>query len=216
MRHLPLHILGLLAITAGAVHAQPADPPVTYALPFASEGNVVELALGGDASDAAEVVVAQAPTWLAFRTPRADAVAVDASEPIAALTFDVAPDAPVGEPAEISLDVRSASGVVLATHSIRLEVEAPAELSVGLPRPNPSRSVSLLDIVVPGDATVRAFAYDVLGREVAVLADAPLAAGAHTLRLDTGALATGTYVVRVTSEASRERSVEVRRLTVVR
>ena len=39
--------------------------------------------------------------------------------------------------------------------------------------------------------------YDLLGREVAVLADGQLAEGRHEVHLDAGALASGTYVYRL-------------------
>jgi hypothetical protein len=54
--------------------------------------------------------------------------------------------------------------------------------------------------------------YDVLGREVAVLHDGPLAAGAHRLALDASRLPPGVYVVRaVGAGLGLRRSVTVAR-----
>ena len=60
--------------------------------------------------------------------------------------------------------------------------------------------------------TVRVVVYDVLGRQVAVLADGERSAGTHDVALDAGLLAPGVYVVRLTAG---EASV-VRRVTVAR
>jgi hypothetical protein len=54
--------------------------------------------------------------------------------------------------------------------------------------------------------------YDVLGREVAVLADGRYGAGRHALTLDAAALPVGVYVVRAQAgEASATRRVTVAR-----
>ena len=77
--------------------------------------------------------------------------------------------------------------------------------------PNPSRGAARVSFALaePGIARVRVV--DVLGREVAVLADGERAAGRHTVALPRR-LASGVYVVTV--EASGERAA--RTLTVVR
>jgi hypothetical protein len=51
---------------------------------------------------------------------------------------------------------------------------------------------------------VRVAAYDVLGREVAVLADRVLAPGEHTLTLAGARLPAGVYVVRFEADAATE------------
>jgi hypothetical protein len=51
-------------------------------------------------------------------------------------------------------------------------------------------------------ADVRIDAFDVLGRQVAVLHDGPLAAGHHAFRLATAALPSGVYLLRLSGDAS--------------
>ena len=78
--------------------------------------------------------------------------------------------------------------------------------------PNPAREASRLTLALPAAGHVRAEAFDLLGRRVQVLHDAPAPAGALTLRLDAGALAPGVYVVRAaTAAGSVTRKVTVAR-----
>ena len=62
---------------------------------------------------------------------------------------------------------------------------------------NPIRGGARVAFSVPEAGAARVALYDVLGREVAVLADGPVAAGAQTARLDAAALAPGVYVLRL-------------------
>ncbi len=63
--------------------------------------------------------------------------------------------------------------------------------------PNPFSSQTTLRYTVETPSAVRLAVYDVLGREVAVLVDGTLEAGAHTATLDASRLAPGAYVYRL-------------------
>ena len=182
-------------------------------LPFASGGHTLEVALGGDASGPLVVAVAQAPPWLVFdQTEAISETAEDQTEPIARLSFSVAHEAPVGAPAEVSLVVRNAAGSIVGSRTVRVEVAAPAVLTVERPRPNPSRGNTVIPYAVPEAGRVRMAVVDLLGREVLVLVDADEAAGGHEARVPSHRLASGVYVVRVVT-GGEARAV---RLTVVR
>ncbi len=90
--------------------------------------------------------------------------------------------------------------------------------AVGAVAPNPARGAARLPLTLDADATVEAAVYDALGRRVAVVSDGPLAAGAHAIPLEAGALAPGVYVVRVVARPAGGGAarVGVRRLTVAR
>jgi hypothetical protein len=221
-------LLALLAVSAaaqtGVGEPEAAPMPAAHAVPFGSAGNAVELELdGAGALAGAEVAVASAPAWLRFQagTARAEAAggpaggAAGGAAPVARLAFDVERSAPVGTPAEVVFEVR-AEGAVVARHAVRLEVGAPAALALGAPRPNPARAGAVVPYEVPVAGPVRLAAYDVLGREVAVLADGERGPGAHEARLDAGALAAGVYVVRLVGEGADGPAAAVGRLTVVR
>jgi hypothetical protein len=78
------------------------------------------------------------------------------------------------------------------------------------PRPNPAAGRAVVPFLLADGGPVRLAVYDVLGREVAVLHDGPMAAGPHHVALDTAALPTGTYLVRLTTpEGARTRTLTV-------
>jgi len=88
---------------------------------------------------------------------------------------------------------------------------APRAFRVGDPFPNPAASGATLPLRLDRAEHVRATVYDLLGRPVAVVHDAPLAAGTeHRIAVD--GLPSGRYVVVVRGESFAER----RALTVMR
>src|SRR5690606_23167722 len=72
--------------------------------------------------------------------------------------------------------------------------------------PNPFNPQTRFTLRVAEAQDVRVALYDVRGRQVAVLHDGPLAAGAaHPFEVDGRALPSGTYVVAVEGERFRDR-----------
>lgn len=202
--------LATLAFFLAAPPALGQTAPTTHEIPFpseTSETHALDLALGGTA-EALSVRVASAPAWLRFETPEARAEAKTA-EPVARLAFSVDPGAPVGEAAAVELVVTDASGAERARHTVAVEVAAP-ELSLAAPVPNPSRGGATVAFTVPAAGPVRLALVDMLGREVAVLAEGERAAGAHTMTVPR--VASGVYVVRLAAGGA----VRAERLTVVR
>ncbi|HEX8297703.1 MAG TPA: T9SS type A sorting domain-containing protein, partial [Rubricoccaceae bacterium] len=92
------------------------------------------------------------------------------------------------------------------------EGAAVTDYSLAAPSPNPTAGAAVVSYDVPEASTVRVAVYDLLGRQVAVLAQGEVAAGRHTARLEAGALAPGVYVVRMDAGTFSA----VRRVTVVR
>lgn len=85
-------------------------------------------------------------------------------------------------------------------------------VSIGTPQPNPVADAAKVPFTLEASVAVRASVYDLLGREVAELADRAYAAGDHELSLDAAELPAGTYVVRL--EAGAESVTQM--VTVVR
>ena len=73
----------------------------------------------------------------------------------------------------------------------------PARPRLAVAGRNPFTGEARLALTLPSAATVRAEAFDALGRRVAVLWDGPAPAGTTALRLDGSGLASGAYLVRV-------------------
>ena len=78
--------------------------------------------------------------------------------------------------------------------------------------PNPFAGRTALRFDLPEAADVRVVVYDLLGRAVAVLADGSMAAGRHTVPFDARGLPSGTYLVRMETDAF----VATRRVTLAR
>lgn len=77
------------------------------------------------------------------------------------------------------------------------ERSSPDKFALGVPYPNPVSSTATLPLALPERAHVRATVYDVLGRQIEVLANRSFAEGRPELRFSTEALAGGLYVVHV-------------------
>ena len=92
------------------------------------------------------------------------------------------------------------------------QATAAEAFTLGGPYPNPSRGNIVIPLVLPTRSEVRDVVYDVLGREVAVLHDGPLAAGVHELSFEGSTMAPGLYVVRAAAGAR----VATRRITMLR
>ncbi|MEO0556735.1 MAG: T9SS type A sorting domain-containing protein [Bacteroidota bacterium] len=78
--------------------------------------------------------------------------------------------------------------------------------------PNPVTDAATIRFRVPRAQTVSVDVLDVLGRHVTALLEERTTAGAHTLTWDADGLASGVYLVRLSTEAS----MAVQRMTVVR
>ncbi|MEP0546273.1 MAG: T9SS type A sorting domain-containing protein [Rhodothermales bacterium] len=71
-------------------------------------------------------------------------------------------------------------------------------VELGAAYPNPSSGAVTVPLVLSEVAEVSVVVYDVLGRQVAVLADGRVEAGRHAFALDGGTLPAGLYIVRAT------------------
>ena len=101
--------------------------------------------------------------------------------------------------------------VVVEAQAVGTEDGAEAVLALGV-SPNPVSTGGVVRVSLPEAGAVRVVVYDVLGRQVAVLADGERSAGTHDVVLDAGHLAPGVYVVRLTAGEA----TVVRRVTVAR
>jgi len=62
--------------------------------------------------------------------------------------------------------------------------------------PNPFNPKATVPFALPEAARVRLEVFDLMGRRVAVLADAPFEAGRHAAVFEAGGVASGLYLVR--------------------
>ena len=90
--------------------------------------------------------------------------------------------------------------------------ETPTVLALEAPRPNPVRGISTVPFSLAEAGPTRLSVFDLLGREVAVLAQGERAVGVHTATLNASRLSPGVYVVRLAAGGQ----ALVRRVVVVR
>lgn len=196
-----------------------AQPDVVHHVPFAAGGNTLALTVVNTAEEhatAATVTLADAPAWLAV-TP--DEVKFDSlaagEEALASFSFDVAPEAPVGEAAAVRFTITTADGQAVEK-SVWLEVSAPAVFRVDGAYPNPARAQTTFAYELPRAAEVRLAVYDVLGRRVAEVVREEQGAGRHEVPWSADGLASGLYVWRLAVEDAAGRQVAQHKLTLVR
>ena len=103
------------------------------------------------------------------------------------------------------------SRLLLRVASAADGAEAPAGVRVSA-EPNPLSASSRVTLALDAAATASVRVVDALGRTVAVLADGPLAAGAHAFALDASGLPAGVYAVVATVGGTQR----VTRVTIVR
>ena len=124
------------------------------------------------------------------------------------------------------LDSRTSGGlVVVGTHgygvfsgtvplplAVQEHPAVPATISLHQNYPNPFNPTTTIAYDLPSDARVVLKVYDVAGREVRTLVDAPSEAGSHAVSFDASDLSSGVYLYRLTAGSF----TVTRKLTVLR
>ena len=153
------------------------------------------------------------PRWVRV-TPRAGSVAPGGSAEVSvtlsaagvasgayAATLLVRTNDPSAPSVTLPLSLTVGSGATAGGTSAELGGAvaglAAAELSLSAPSPNPTRGSARVAFSLAEAGAARLSVVDALGREVAVLADGELSAGAHEATFDTARLPAGVYVVRL-------------------
>jgi hypothetical protein len=145
--------------------------------------------------------------------------------------------APPGFEVTVTTDANGTAGVIFKVgnrageYFVRASTAglAPVEFTViGLPTtyvlyqnyPNPFNPTTNILFDVPVDSEVRLVVYDMLGREVAVLAEGTYAVGLHTVEWDTArlGLASGVYVYQLQARglADGNQYIRTRKLTIMK
>jgi len=79
----------------------------------------------------------------------------------------------------------------------------PHEISLSQNYPNPFNPSTSIQFQLPENQRVKLFVYDMLGRNVAVLADGMRSAGSHEVRWDASGFSSGIYIYSLQSESRR-------------
>ena len=90
----------------------------------------------------------------------------------------------------------------VSTGVVPADGTTPEGFVLGQNYPNPFNPATTITFTLPDAMAARLVLYDLLGREVRVLLDRPLAAGTHALAFDAPALPSGLYIYRLETAAA--------------
>ncbi len=200
-------VLILSAFLAGSVVAQTADNASgqRWQIAFGSEGNTVSLSVENNSSIDAKnvsVIFTNLPSWLEFKSNTVLLKSIQAkSTGDAEFTFSVDNKAPVGKDTTLSAVISSSDGQ-LWTKDITVSVGAPKDYKLYNNFPNPFNPSTKIAFELPKTSHVMLTIYDVLGREVAQIADRSYNAGYNEvtwngLNRDGEQVASGVYFYRI-------------------
>ncbi len=200
-----------------AVESLPAPTDAAVSVPL----HVASVGAGSDLVLSWPLLEALPETWAATLTDTQTGTTVDLRTATAyAFTVVAAPAGDADAMPEAVALTASAFGPAPARFVVTIgprgatagEDGAAAVFALAAPAPNPARGQASLAFSLAEAGPARLSVVDLLGREVAVLAEGEQAAGRHTAAFDVSGLAPGVYVVRLSAGAQ----TAARRVVVVR
>ena len=198
-----------LAFTAICICVYSATAQQVHRVPFESRDNVVELAVRHTSSISAQrvsVEVLQAPAWLTFSSSvfELDDLGPQEMQPVE-FAFSVDNTAPVDQRQTVTFVVSSSSGEQWRKE-ISIAVDPPREYRLFDTYPNPFNPSTTVEFELPEHSYVTLRAYDLLGREVALIVEGELAPGHHRRTWNAAGLASGVYVIVLHAEIAGSRN----------
>jgi len=182
-----------------------------YKIPFASQGNTIELTVANTSSVPASrvsVEVTGASSWLSFtqKTVALDQLNTKQEKP-ATFSFSVDKLAPVGREESLVFTIKSQSGETW-TKEIKIQVAPPEKFELFQNYPNPFNPTTTICYQLTNDSKVTLKIYNVLGQEVRTLVDEQEQAGYHQEVFDATRIASGMYIYRIvyTNDAGKQAS----------
>jgi hypothetical protein len=171
----------------------------SYSIPFASKGNTIDLTVANTSKIAAQgvsVSVSNAPSWVKFDSTHQTIKSLAASaEQSATFSFAVDKSAPVGKSQTLAFSI-TANGQTW-TKNIAIKVAAPQTFTLYQNFPNPFNPTTVISYELSKDSRVHLKIYDMLGREVMMLADEQQPAGYYQKTFNASRLASGVYFYRL-------------------
>jgi hypothetical protein len=171
----------------------------TYTIPFASKGNTIDLTVANTSKIAAQsvsVAVSNVPGWVKFDSTQQIIKSLPGSaEQVATFSFAVDKTAPVGKGQTLTFSI-IANGQSW-TKNIMIKVAAPQSYELYQNYPNPFNPTTIISYELSKDSHVSLKIYDILGREVMMLADEQQTAGYYQKTFNAQHLSSGMYVYRL-------------------
>ncbi len=190
-----------------------------YAIPFASESNRIELEVVNTTSGPLKDVsvhLSAAPTWLAFDQTTAEIGALNPGEPKTTLfTFDLDEKAPVGKVSDLTFEVSSAAGQ-LESKTIKIEPEAPTELTLRGNYPNPFNPTTRIAYALPKDGNVRIEIFNSIGQRVARIVDDVQKTGYQEGLWNAAGFPSGVYFYSIELKSKGSEKVKLGKMVLVK
>lgn len=198
-----------LMVIAGMIVAAACTAPAQTAhqVPFSSKGNVVELLLenaGSTVLPGLTVRLTNHPPWIKT-TPEEQVVGgwiLPGKPASASFAFDVDRSAPVGPTWELVFTVTAGGGGERWTKSIAMSVLPPERFELLKNYPNPFNPSTTIGFTLPHSSQAILKVYNLLGEEVATLAEGTFEPGFHEVTWDASRAASGVYLYRLTASGS--------------
>ncbi len=105
------------------------------------------------------------------------------------------PSSPLSKFASSTMSAESRS--VINSNSAATVLASKKDAVEFLSYPNPFNPATVIRFSMPAEGQVRLRVFDILGKEVAMLLDGPLTAGAHQVKFDGSSLPSGVYICRL-------------------
>lgn len=145
-----------------------------WQIPFASIGNTISLSVqnysGIDAKNVS-VTFNNLPLWLKFKSNTVLIKSISAGiSKDAKFEFSVDKKAPTDKDTELTAVIKSSTGQMW-TKEIRISVAVPKEYKLYNNFPNPFNPSTKIAFLLPNTTHVKLIIYDIMGREIAKIAD---------------------------------------------
>ncbi|HEX6981940.1 MAG TPA: T9SS type A sorting domain-containing protein [Balneolaceae bacterium] len=181
-----------------------------YAIPFVSQGNVLELTLINTTNKVLkniEVILQNLPEWIKPRLKDKSISKLQINEGKTVIfSFDIDKKAPVGNIKNIEILATDGKGYKWSK-SIHLKVAAPSKFKLLQNYPNPFNPTTTIEYLLPAEMKVKVTIYNILGRKVATLVDETQEAGRQELHWNADGMASGLYIYRVIADAENGKKI---------
>jgi hypothetical protein len=168
-----------------------------HRLPFASQGNELELAVANvSRSSLSQITIrlTNAPSWLRFEKTEQTLSSLDAEqEQTVTFRFSLERSAPVQQPTTLHYLLTTPEGASWSKQ-VKIEVNAPETCELFQNYPNPFNPTTTISYQLPVEGRVVLVVYNLLGQKIVTLDEGEKRAGFHRAEFDGRSLASGVYV----------------------
>ena len=178
----------------------PASGPQVYAIPFASNGNTIEITVANTAAIAVsgvKVTATNVPTWLKIAGMEQKVGLLKPQQEVpATFSFSVDKMAPVKQNQTLKFVISAPTGETWIKE-ITIAVSPPEKFEVFQNYPNPFNPSTTISYQLTANSRVNLKVYNMLGQEVTSLVDGDRLAGYHQEVWDATRCSSGVYVYQL-------------------